>query len=426
VNWNWKIIGDKIFGILKGSGFKLQMFDKTGAKTLDPHEATRFFATIGSDDTELKEYSILISVHDENADSHIDIKTPNLKSENDFEFIRKIRDILQKNVGDREGLSVNWFKFDHTITPKDDAVNNITESKDISKPFGSTKSSYQRVGDAKLIIRHTDTVNEEKVGSRWRHVKAIFIENRIGERFMYKHLHIAGARAMARHLSNAGAVHDEIGESIQALSSDYTALKESARLLRCMADESKTSSIRASLQEINKKVKRLCGPRGYTALSDSMRERVINEESEQISSIYEDLLERCGCERDSNDSNVLRVAARYLASAPQNVDGAATGIGFTREPDLTSKAGDYPDHKSRLAWQIAELAECVDDEEVGGKLLDISAALRDYGNMDPKDMDLIRMVFKASKGIAHEPDHQSEPEVQPGSGLDRIRKLSGI
>ena len=424
MNFNWPLIGDKIFGILKGSGFKLQMFDKTGAKTLDPHKATRFYATIHSNDPELEEYSILIGVHDENADSHVDIKTPTLDNTADFDFLRKIRDSIKKNVGDREGLRVNWLKFDHTITPKDDAYNNITESKDISKPFGSTKSSYQRVGDSKLIIRHTDAVNEEKVGSRWRHVKLIFIENRIGERFRYPKMHIAGARAMARHLSNDGTMHDGIGESIQALSSDYMDLKESARLLRRMGDESKTESIRAALDEINKKVKKLCGPRGYTMLSDSMRERVIVEDSDQVNSLYEELLERCGCERDSSDANTLKVAARYLSSLGHEVGNDNAEINFRRVPDITSRAHEYPDQTQRLAWQIDELAECVDDDNISNDLRAVSSDLRDRGMMDPNSMDLIRAVFKASKGIKHQPEVVAEPEID--DGLERIRELSGL
>ena len=46
MNYDWSIIGDKVFGILKGSGFKLKMFDNKGSATLNPHDATRFFATI--------------------------------------------------------------------------------------------------------------------------------------------------------------------------------------------------------------------------------------------------------------------------------------------------------------------------------------------------------------------------------------------
>lgn len=415
MTFNWPIIGDKIFGILKGSGFKLQMFDKTGKKTLDPHEATRFFATISSHDPELKEFSILIGVHDENAASHVDIKTPNLKDQRDFDTMRRINTSLKRNVGDREGISINWLKFDHAIEPKQDAFNNITESKDISKPFGSTKSSFQKVGNSKLIIRHTDTIDEEKVGSRWRHVKAIFIETRLGERFLYPHMHIAGARAMARHLSNDGSMHDEIGEAIKQLSSDYMDLKRSGRMLRHAGDESKISLLSEALQEINKQVKRMCGPRGYATTTPTLTEKVEVDEAE-LARIHADLMERCGCQDGDPAAQPLGVAAKYLVGKEEPIT-----VDFMMKPDLVSKVHEYPDHKQRLAWQIGEMAECAADPEVKGRLGSIADALRNQGIIGPEDMELVKAAYRSSKD---EGRYLPEEDVEPV--LERIRSLSGI
>lgn len=417
MNFNWPIIGDKIFGILKGSGFQLQMFDKTGAKTIDPHEATRFFATVASRDPDLKSYSILISVHDENRDSHIDIKTPAVDNTDDFDFITKLKNSLKTNIGDREGLSVNWYKFDHTIRPKDEAMNNITESKDISKPFGSTKSSYQRIGEAKLIIRHSDAVNEEKAGSRWRHVKSIFIENKEGERFKYPHMHIAGARAMARHVSNSGTIYDQIGEAIQQLSSDYTGLKRSARMLRSAGDESKTEIIREVLQSINKQVKSLSGPRGYNTISTTLTEKAEIDDT-QINTIYSELLEKCACDHSMDDSKYLLVAARYLASKKDMLTDNEQVFEFIKSPDLISKLSEYTDQKERLAWQVEEMANCVADDGVSDRLHGIAVILKNHGVVKPDDIDLVREVYKASKRTTDLPESDS--------GLDRIKTLSGI
>lgn len=416
MNFNWQIIGDKVFGILKGSGFSIQMFDKTGAKTLDPHEATRFFGTIKSNDPELKNYSILVGVHDENAMSHIDIKTPKLKNQKDFDFIHKIKNSLQRNIGDREGLSVNWLKFDHSIQPKDDIVNNITESKDISKPFGSTKSSYQRIGNSKLIIRHTDSINEEKKGSRWRHVKAIFVENSLGERLMYPHMHIAGARAMARHFSNNGIMHDTIGEAIQNLSSDYMDLKKSAKLLRSAGNNSKTDILREALRKINSDVKRLSGPRGYIAVTDSFKEQQIEENMENFDSLYSELLETIGCDPDSDDAKSLKVAAKYINKQPLQPE---ITVKFLKTPDISSEISNYPDRKDRLAWQIGKLAEAVDNDELSAKLVTISSLLKQHGIVSPDDVETVKLVFKASRGLPH---HINEAD----STLDRIKALSGL
>ena len=87
MNYNWDIIGDKVFGILRGRGYRLQMFDKAGNKTMDPHEATRFFAAVPSQDPSLKNFNILLSLHNEDSSSHMDIKTPTLQNDGDFNTI---------------------------------------------------------------------------------------------------------------------------------------------------------------------------------------------------------------------------------------------------------------------------------------------------------------------------------------------------
>jgi hypothetical protein len=410
---NWIAVGDKIFGILKGSGFRLQMFDKSGKKTLDPHEAARFFATIPSQDPELREFNILISVHDENTDSHVDIKTPNLKNEKDFETVRRINTSIKRNVGDREGISINWFKFDHAIKPKHEAHNNIVESKDISRPFGSTKSSYQRIGNSKLIIRHDDVVDESKQGSRWRHIKSIFIETKLGERFIYPHAHVAGARAMARHLSNDGSMNDEIGEAIKCLSSDYMDLKKGSRLLRRAGDDSKTGSIKNILREINQQVRRLCGPRGYETVSPTLVERE-DVNPDEISEIHADLCETCGCDRDSDPANILLVASRYLAGMG---DDAQPEIRFMAKPDLVSRAAELPDQKQRLAWQIDEMSGCVADDDTRHRLASIAQLLKAGEVIEPEDLDVIRRVFRASLDPKN---HGPVPEIQ------RIKSLGGV
>lgn len=395
MNFNWPIIGDKIFGILKGSGFRLQMFDKTGNKILDPHEATRFFASIKSHDPKLKTYSILVTVHDENRNSHIDIKTPKLRSKKDFDFVAKIKRSITTNIGEREGLSINWFVFNHTIKPRDETMNNITESKDISKVDGTTKSSFQKIGNSRLIIRHSERVNEEKQGSRWRHIKSIFVENSIGERLKYPYIHIAGARAMARHFANDGSMHDEIGEAIQHLSDDYIKLKKSARLLKHAGDDSLYCKLRESLKEINKKVKKLSGPRGYGIVTDSLVENQTAEDDACVNQTYEQLLELCKCNEDSDQASALKVASRYLADS----EGVPAQVKFKCKPDISSDVHKFTDQKQRFAWQVEVLAKCVEDADISTMLLGIAKLIKNGSVLGSDDKELLKTVYKSSKAI---------------------------
>jgi len=473
MNYNWDIIGDKVFGILRGRGYRLQMFDKAGNKTMDPHEATRFFAAVPSQDPSLKNFNILLSLHNEDSSSHMDIKTPTLQNDGDFNTIINLKKSMENNVGDAEGLSINWYKFDHDIDPREDAVNNIeeskasaqqaaiaismkkagkkpksidedskkcppatqnitlnlknrqkaideygygplnpdlpnnkfwmkkvdewnldstkeaksslcgncaafdqrtetldciaqgigsdlgaddptidagdlgycrflkfkcasrrtcdawvtggpltdskqvNESKDISKPYGSTKSSYQQIGNSKLIIRHTDPVDESKQGSRWRRIRNIFIETKLGERFAYPHPHIAGARAMARHLANNGRLNDDIGGAILRMSEDYIQLKHANKMLKHAGDD-RSFIVKDAIRKLSKDSKRLSGNRGYgIGITD------LNQLSEVDQQAYldlaNDLIEHCGCSHDDTDAvGAMNTAAKYIVQSPHN------------------------------------------------------------------------------------------------------------
>jgi hypothetical protein len=78
--------------------------------------------------------------------------------------------------------------------------------------YGTHKTSYQRIGNARLAIKHTQPINVESIGGRSQKIGAIYIESPEGERFKYPYRHLAGARAMARHVSEGGNAYDDFGK----------------------------------------------------------------------------------------------------------------------------------------------------------------------------------------------------------------------
>ena len=66
-------------------------------------------------------------------------------------------------------------------------------------------------------------------GARSRQIQSLYIENEDGERFKYPLTHLAGARAMMRHVSNGGRPHDEFGEHIVTTSEDIAKLNSFSR-----------------------------------------------------------------------------------------------------------------------------------------------------------------------------------------------------
>jgi hypothetical protein len=80
--------------------------------------------------------------------------------------------------------------------------------------------------DTRLIIKHSQAVMDDSApGARSRNISGLFVENADGERFKYPFIHLAGARAMQRHVANGGLPYDAIGESIIKMSEEIAQLK---------------------------------------------------------------------------------------------------------------------------------------------------------------------------------------------------------
>ena len=94
---------------------------------------------------------------------------------------------------------------------------------------GTAKRSYENLDKTRLIIRHTGKVDETVPGARSRRIESLYIENEDGERFKYPLTHLAGARAMTRHVANGGRPHDEFGEHIVKTSEDIAKLNSFSR-----------------------------------------------------------------------------------------------------------------------------------------------------------------------------------------------------
>lgn len=394
MSYNWEEIGKTIYGILSVGGYRpVQMWDIDGTKTMDPAEAIRFIATKKSNDPDLDSFDVMLVIHDENAASHLDIETPNLTNSKDFDATYSLKKNIQKNIGDKYGLTINWSKFSHNIKSKDADDVTIQESKDISKVYGTTKSSFQRVGESKLIIRHTDPIDESKQGSRWRKIKGIFIETKLGERFSYPHSHVAGARAMARHLSNSGSFVDQIAEAIKNMSSDYVNLKRANKTLKKNGMLKEAEIVRDSVEHINKDVKKLSGPRGYAKMLESMSITEDLDLNPQVDSLAKKLAEACGCAADSDEYQSLNTAAKYIVKQ------------------------DTPVHSQDNSWiadRMLDLSKKMPDTESAEKLANMAYSLQKGNSVD---MEQVNYALEQVKGFTGDSIAES---------IKRLKELGGI
>lgn len=204
-------ISDSIFKALKSFDLNINLYTDDGESTLDPASATRFYNEKNNMmvnlETDTEKYLLKVSVG----------------KNSDISEMRPLLDILRK-VSKTYNLRYVLRTFGKKISPKDFAFKSVLES--FTKPYGTVKTSRQRFENATLCIRHTHRVNEEKRGSRTRHIKSIFIENDNGERFKFPYRNIPAARSMCIHVSEGGNPYDERGQELLSSAKELESLKE--------------------------------------------------------------------------------------------------------------------------------------------------------------------------------------------------------
>lgn len=212
-----------------------------------------------------------------------------------YKFIRGFRRFAKdrllnfdiKNIG-KSNLDKRDYAFQ--AKAKEEPMNPIMENK----MFGTSRMSYQDLGEARLVVKHSQAVNPDLPAGRTMHIEAIYIENASGERFRYPHTHLNGARALAEHIKAGGNPYDGIGKHITGLSEELAQLRKfkgyvgrNANLAEAMGGI--TDIVFERIEAIKKEVHNLQRPVFYTQFAESFEayeDEMIPEE------IMSDLIDR--------------------------------------------------------------------------------------------------------------------------------------
>jgi hypothetical protein len=142
--------------------------------------------------------------------------------------------------------------------------------------------SYQDLGEAKLIVKHSQMINPDLPAGRTMHIESIYVENADGERFKYPYKHLNGARALAEHLKHGGNPYDPIGQHISSLSEELAQLRKfkgyvsrNANLSEAMGDI--TTKVMERIDAVKKEVAGLQRPAYYTQFAESFEARRSND-----------------------------------------------------------------------------------------------------------------------------------------------------
>lgn len=254
-------LSNEIFSILKGANYKLRLFTVDGTKTLDADDATRFYAY---------DQDLMVTIREEEGKTEVLVQAGvDYDIPNNSELLTAIKSVAHRNLGE-----YTVRKFSKNIAPKDFAHQNVTEGKAFGKSYGSIKTSYIPAPNAKIIIKHSNQVDEEKRGARSRNIHSIFIENTRGEKFSFPYSNVKGAKAMAFHISEGGTPYDERGQAIIAMCEDLKNINSFVRHVKSNklvneGNEDVISTVREAASSIKNKLHSLSTQKGYNNFSVS-------------------------------------------------------------------------------------------------------------------------------------------------------------
>lgn len=263
-------LAQEIFNIIKGANFKVTLFTSAGQRTLDVEDATRFY---------LNDDDLMLSLRiDDNKTELV------VQAGNDFDliknksFLSSLKSATHKYMGE---FTVR--RFDKNIEPKDFSHQSIAEG--YSKPYGSIKTSYVQLPEARLIIKHTKGVNEEIRGARSRNIHSLFIENSQKEKFEFPYRYMSGAKAMAMHVNNGGTFEDAKGSAILEMCKEITELSQFVNHVRNhkLVNEGNANiieTVQDKIKDLKECIRSLQTSKGYNSFEASQEVNEDNSESE--------------------------------------------------------------------------------------------------------------------------------------------------
>ncbi len=401
---------------------RLQLFDSEGKRTVEPEQARRFW----SDDLKLM-------VHLDDKPSPGEIKV-NVSANNESSQIglKKLFDSI-RGISKKSLLQYTLKTFGKELSPKDfayqtvgsDNMEKIKESS-LSRAYGSTKSSFQNLDSAKLIIRHTKPIDEGSRGSRARNISALFVENSEGERFRYPYNHLAGARAMTRHVAEGGTPYDNVGSYVTKLSEETFELSKFNRYARSnnLVNEDTgpiIENVRNRIRSLKETLKRMSSHRGYATQVQTLGETKTELDEELVNSLKDKFTV---VHFDESIESVLPYVANIVsemtskARIKEDFDSFMNAVNEAGEIQVSLVEDDDPEHPSNLTFEnvtkknqhiIRYMSEHILDKNISSLANQVASDYSQY------DTSMKNQALRAVKGIMSE-KIQPEP-VEDSVGL---------
>jgi hypothetical protein len=341
-----------------------------------------------------------------------------------YQFLKELRQFAKRrllNFDTRDIAKDNLDKRDYAFlsqnaqpkTENPNVIQNPVGESIMSESamYGTKTMSYQKLMDTKLIIKHSQAVMDDtQPGARTRNISALFVENQDGERFKYPFIHLAGARAMQRHVANGGVPYDDIGKSIIGMSEEIAQLKSFGNyVVRNDLMNSETNSVveRSSnyLNSLREQIQKLAKQSHYEAYKENFEARQPVEVPQEM---VEEFTEKFTVRNFKEDiKSVFPVLYRLMQE--ENSIGYDDIVAMTTEEmandeaeiDLTPEAYDPFEKFESWALGLGE-ASAIDSQDPDEQAAAVKELQELVGQHFPAGVDGTNAI-ESLKGIIEDP-----------------------
>ena len=181
-------IGEALFEKIRSRFEDVSLGDETAKATTDPEKA-RFFNFDYQDSNGHGFGTVTISLIDENSlkiyfSKNISAEMDQEQRQEWYTFLRELRYFAKRNLltfDTRDISRSNLNIKDIKQVSKTDSTYSADElNVNESRLYGTPRLSFENVGNARLIVRHNESIDPERRGSRSRHIESIYVENAQG------------------------------------------------------------------------------------------------------------------------------------------------------------------------------------------------------------------------------------------------------
>lgn len=301
---NLETAAAEVFTILQSYGYTVTLYGEDGNRVDDPKEARRMFA---------RPENMLVSLIDDGENSNVSLYIGKSTK------INAILGLVQSLRSSATNFNLLFYvrQYGRQISPKMFANGVVKETARTERNiymksflegemYGTSRSSYLTLESphggkgARMIVRHSDKINDSKLGARSRCIESIFVENPMGERFLFPTTQLAPARAMTQHVNHGGTFADAVGAQILRMANDYAGLATASRHVMTNATRLPEGAIsvreacRCQQRKIRKTFEKMYRPAGYqnesariVAMSNALIEGQADEDTPSVEKIDE-------------------------------------------------------------------------------------------------------------------------------------------